>query len=1496
MVERILEEEECNSCTPSASTVAIGSNVKTDNNGKATNSAGSGSDSGVGGAGTFSTDTDNSSQSGGHNEITRYSSEDVSGNESSEAPKMTEIERQAELNRHKEEMQKKRRKKKRTSSSLHSSTFQELYKLTGEILGEGAYASVQTCVNIYTDLEYAVKVIDKIPGHARARVFREVETFHHCQGHPGILQLIEFFEDDEKFYLVFEKINGGPLLRRIQEQICFSEHEAAQIIKEIASGLDFLHKKGIAHRDLKPENILCVDPDKLCPIKICDFDLGSGIKFTTDVSSPSATPQLLTPVGSAEFMAPEVVDLFVGEANYYDKRCDLWSLGVIAYILLCGYPPFSGNCEEDCGWNRGENCRTCQELLFESIQEGRFSFPEAEWEDVSEEAKDLIRGLLVKEAPKRLSAEAVLNHPWIKFSEEECPNDFKKMENRRKALRTPGNIRRNQSAREISRFAESAMAVKRVILQHFSMRYDYMKERPNIYQPSQMQLDAQNGGAGADSNNSPPIFIKPPPPRSRSMNNTLSISNNRSIYGGRNSNLYATRNSSRFGNSINGGKASSIYQSGAPSFKTLNVHEEDDDDEEALEAFGRLDEDEEWAHVGEHRTGYFSAANEEDLKAEVEARRRQMGNNAADESDYEDYPHLWRDMDNEDEEEECDLGGEVEETSTNRPYEHDGECSDNNTPHDYDDYTIRPKYYLDDNNEDREIELKVDEELEEKNRYRHGDYGDNAITSDAEDSSCVRGDDKRSKTTLLQGAMQIKEGERSAGAETALELSFNRLPNNESKVNDENEENVEWKRRGVEQERMFEVNDYVNVDHNKVKVNDELEEKVADEANNSFAKAEIDEHVFALEEKENIEKQNKQQQIDFANETKMNFNENSKTNFKTYYNIQDNNIEAKKNADNANANNCMVNRSSSSNNNSSDASGNKANELLLDAGQNQLPISDINDIAITNSNTTTIAVNATNTTHTTNDNNNSNVSIVETEAETNIANKNIIDADNVTTTTKENAKLLASISDLKETLPELNETANIVVATPLNGVATDNAAFNGKRGKSAPPADNTIDGENGEKVDDGMATSTNAVTTMRTTFGNQQQQQTQKQLKQQQKQKQPPKQSQKQQQQQLQQQHQYQQQQQPQNQKQQTLIKSKRSPRANKPQRNVCFALGNTGGRPVGGVDDDYDAYQNNNYDAELEDDADEDDVTYGRPRSHSNNINATGYARRQQQYNNNHRRYSQPTSGGNKQQQQHSSGQKAENWRNRGGILINGNNAGNGNGNGDTSNNSSGLSATVAANNYRNKYRSQGGVNSPGWNVGGAQRNGGHYYNARSGGGSYSHVGVSGASPPSDDSGSGSAGAIHNWRNDCIYTGARNCGMQQRRSYQHPTQPRYSPPTHDGNGGSIMRAHFSRNNQQQPRIGSGRFTHSPTGSMYVPQSRGGAVSGIYNSGNGFGLGGGGFGSGSPPSPGELGIGLSPPSESLLMQRRMHVVAGAGQHRNNDFGVGDFCQSATANG
>lgn len=280
------------------------------------------------------------------------------------------------------------------------------------------------------------------------------------------------------------QIIGGQLLTRIQQHQHFSEQQAAEIVREIALALNFLHAKGIAHRDLKPENILCVYPNSLCPIKICDFDLGSGINFSTSLTSPLATPQLRTPVGSAEFMAPEVVSLFVGASAAYDKRCDLWSLGVITYILLCGYPPFYGNCGTDCGWERGENCQNCQELLFSSIQDGHYYFPQEEWGHISNDAKDLIDNLLVRNASSRMSAAQILQHPWLKRADEEQVEEPEES----RPLRTPSNIRKNQSAQDVSNKAETIMDVNRVICQHFSMNYSYM-ERPNIY-PKQKALRA----------------------------------------------------------------------------------------------------------------------------------------------------------------------------------------------------------------------------------------------------------------------------------------------------------------------------------------------------------------------------------------------------------------------------------------------------------------------------------------------------------------------------------------------------------------------------------------------------------------------------------------------------------------------------------------------------------------------------------------------------------------------------------------------------------------------------------------------------------------------------------------------------------------------------------------------------------------------------------------------------------------------------------------------
>jgi len=379
--------------------------------------------------------------------------------------------REAAIEAQREAAKKVRRKKKRTASStsLASNTFHELYRLTGEVLGQGAYASVQTCVNIYTEVEYAVKIIEKVPTHSRARVFKEIDLFHHCQGHQNIINLIEYFEEAERFYLVFEKVLGGQLLDKIAKRKFFTEEETVEIVRDIAAALEFLHSKGIAHRDLKPENILCVYSDSLVPVKLCDFDLGSGIKFHSGGGSDT-TPLLHTPVGSAEFMAPEIVEAFIEDTDedfQYDKRCDLWSLGVTMYILLSGYPPFSGCCGQNCGWAEGGDCQYCQLNLFHNIQRGKFHFPKSDWARISSNAKDLISKLLVKSAKDRLSARDVLVHPWLKEDQQDdwCP------------LETPGRIRKNNSARALSQFAESAAAVNRVVQQHCRSQTENCNQR-----------------------------------------------------------------------------------------------------------------------------------------------------------------------------------------------------------------------------------------------------------------------------------------------------------------------------------------------------------------------------------------------------------------------------------------------------------------------------------------------------------------------------------------------------------------------------------------------------------------------------------------------------------------------------------------------------------------------------------------------------------------------------------------------------------------------------------------------------------------------------------------------------------------------------------------------------------------------------------------------------------------------------------------------------------
>jgi calcium-dependent protein kinase len=200
--------------------------------------------------------------------------------------------------------------------------------------------------------------------------------------HPNIMQIFEFYEDKKNFYIITEFCEGGELFDKVVEKGSFSENEAAWVMKQLISAINYIHTNNIVHRDLKPENIL-LDTKKNNIIKIIDWGTARYFEKNKKMNKISGTPY---------YIAPEV--LF----EKYDEKCDVWSCGVIMYILLCGYPPFNGESDNE---------------ILSKIKTGKFTFPDEEWESISYDAKDLIKCMLEFDPKKRASASSCLNHIWL---------------------------------------------------------------------------------------------------------------------------------------------------------------------------------------------------------------------------------------------------------------------------------------------------------------------------------------------------------------------------------------------------------------------------------------------------------------------------------------------------------------------------------------------------------------------------------------------------------------------------------------------------------------------------------------------------------------------------------------------------------------------------------------------------------------------------------------------------------------------------------------------------------------------------------------------------------------------------------------------------------------------------------------------------------------------------------------------------------------------------
>jgi calcium-dependent protein kinase len=229
-----------------------------------------------------------------------------------------------------------------------------------------------------------VKIFRKMACSSRKSLAKMRNEFEVLKGvdHPNIIRIFEYFEDEKKLYIIMEKCEGGELYSQLLKLNSFNENQAANILRQLLSAVVYLHERSIVHRDIKPENILLQFKDDMETIKLIDFGVAEYL---------SASNTLQEPVGTVFYIAPEVLSM------NYNEKCDLWSCGVIAYMLMCGSPPFHGKTDVE---------------IVASVKKGEVSFSDPVWQTHSAEVKDFILRLLCP-AEQRMSATAALQHAWL---------------------------------------------------------------------------------------------------------------------------------------------------------------------------------------------------------------------------------------------------------------------------------------------------------------------------------------------------------------------------------------------------------------------------------------------------------------------------------------------------------------------------------------------------------------------------------------------------------------------------------------------------------------------------------------------------------------------------------------------------------------------------------------------------------------------------------------------------------------------------------------------------------------------------------------------------------------------------------------------------------------------------------------------------------------------------------------------------------------------------